>query len=288
MDVDQYENFPVASVLLPKALRAPIGIIYQVVRTAGDIADEGDWSATERHARLADFRAGLDAVAERRAAPVHPLLFGKLAGVVAQYKLPLAPFYDLLHACGQDIDTSRYADRAALLDYCRHSANPLGHLMLHLIGAATPENLADADAICTASQLISFWLDVSADWKKDRVYLPRADMRRFNVTEAHIDNGVADEDWRALMAHEVSFVRETLVRGAPLALRIPGRLGLELCGAVHGGLRFLERIEKAGYDVFHERPVLNTFDWCVVAARTVVMWLSRRVGVQARSIEGNA
>jgi phytoene/squalene synthetase len=90
------------------------------------------------------------------------------------------------------------------------------------------------------------------------------------------------------MAHEVSFVRETLVRGAPLALRIPGRLGLELCGAVHGGLRFLERIEKAGYDVFDERPVLNTFDWCVVAARTVVMWLSRRVGVQARSIEGNA
>jgi squalene synthase HpnC len=288
MDVEQYENFPVASVLLPKALRAPIGTIYQVVRTAADIADEGDWSAAERHARLADFRAGLDAVAARRAAPVHPLLFGKLAGVVAQYKLPLAPFYDLLHACGQDIDTSRYADRAALLDYCRHSANPLGHLMLHLIDAATPENLADADAICTASQLISFWLDVSADWKKDRVYLPRADMRRFNVTEVHIASGVADEDWRALMAHEVSFVRETLVRGAPLALRIPGRLGLELCGAVHGGLRFLERIEKAGYDVFHERPVLNTFDWCVVAARTVVMWLSRRVGVQARSIEGNA
>ena len=288
MDVDQYENFPVASVLLPKALRAPIGIIYQVVRTAGDIADEGDWSATERHARLADFRAGLDAVAERRAAPVHPLLFGKLAGVVTQYKLPLAPFYDLLHACGQDIDTNRYADRAALLDYCRHSANPLGHLMLHLIGAATPDNLADADAICTASQLISFWLDVSADWKKDRVYLPLADMRRFNVTEAHIANGVADDDWRALMAHEVSFVREMLVRGAPLALRIPGRLGIELCGAIHGGLRFLERIEKVGYDVFHERPVLNTFDWCVVAARTVVMWLSRRVGVEARSIEGNA
>ena len=108
------------------------------------------------------------------------------------------------------------------------------------------------------------------------------------MTEAHIANGVADEAWRALMAHEVSFVRATLVRGAPLALRIPGRLGIELCGAVHGGLRFLERIEKAGYDVFHERPVLNTFDWCVVAARTVVMRLSRRVGVQARSIEGNA
>jgi squalene synthase HpnC len=288
MDVDQYENFPVPSVLLPKALRAPVDIIYQVVRTAADIADEGDWSAAERHARLADFRAGLDAVAQRRAAPVHPLLFGKLAGVVAQYRLPLAPFYDLLDACAQDIDTSRYADRAALLGYCRHSANPLGHLMLHLVSAATPENLTDADAICTASQLISFWLDVAADWKKNRVYLPLADLRRFGVTEAHIANGVVDDAWRALMAHEVSFVRDMLVRGAPLALRIPGRLGIELCGAVHGGLRFLERIEKAGYDVFRQRPVLNTFDWCVVAVRTVVMRLSRRVGVEARSIEGKA
>jgi squalene synthase HpnC len=288
MDVDQYENFPVASVLLPKALRAPVGIIYQVVRTAGDIADEGDGSQAERHARLADFRAGLDAVAVRRAAPVHALLFGKLAGVVAQYKLPLAPFYDLLVACDQDIESRRFADRSALLDYCRHAASPVGHLMLHLVGGATAENLADADAICTASQLISFWQDVAADWQKDRVYLPLADLQRFNVTEAHIAHGVVDEAWRALMAYEVSFVRDMLVRGAPLALRIPGRLGIELCGAVHGGLRILERIEKAGYDVFRERPVLNSFDWCVVAIRTLVMRLSRRVGVHARSIEGNA
>jgi squalene synthase HpnC len=288
MDVDQYENFPVPSVLLPKALRAPAGILYQVVRTAADIVDEGDWSAAERHARLADFRAGLDAVAARRAARVHPLLFGKLAGVVAQYRLPLAPLYDLLLACGQDIDANRYADRAALLDYCRHSANPIGHLLLHLMDAATPENVADADAICTASQLISFWLDVAADWKQNRLYLPLADLQRFNVTEAHIANDVVDDAWRELMAHEVAFAREMLVRGAPLALRIPGRLGIELCGAVHGGLRFLERIERAGYDVFRARPELNTFDWCVVAVRTVVMRLSRRVGGQARSIEGNA
>ena len=288
MDVDQHEYFPVPKVLLPKALRAPVDIIYQVVRTAADLADQGDWSAAERHARLADFRAGLDAVAERRAAPVHALLFGKLAGVVAQYRLPLAPFYDLLDGCAHDIDTHRYPDRAALLDYCRHSANPVGHLMLHLVKAATPRNLADADAICTASQLISFWLDVAADWKNDRLYLPLADLQRFGVTEAQIAKGTVDDAWRALMAHEVDFVRATLVRGAPLALRIPGRLGIELCGAVHGGLRFLERIEKAGYDVFRERPVLNTFDWCVVAARTLMMRLSRRVGVAARSIEGNA
>ncbi|MCC8393734.1 squalene synthase HpnC [Paraburkholderia sp. MMS20-SJTR3] len=288
MDVDQYENFPIASVLLPKALRAPIGIIYQVVRTAADIAQDGESNAAERHARLADFRAGLDALAQRRAAPVHALMFGKLAGVIAQYKLPLQPFYDLLDGCAQDIDTGRYEDRAALIDYCRRSAHPVGHLMLHLIGAATPQNLADADAICTASQLISFWLDVADDWQREHIYLPQADMRRFGVTEAHIANGIADDAWRALMAHEVAFVRATLVRGAPLALRMPGRLGIELSGAVHAGLRFLERIERADYDVFRARPVLTPFDWCVVAARTVAMQLSRRVGVAARSIEGKA
>ncbi|HEY2020060.1 squalene synthase HpnC [Paraburkholderia sp.] len=288
MDIDPNENFPIASVLLPKRLRAPVGIIYQVVRTAADIAGEGEWSAGQRHARLADFRAGLDALAQRRAAPVHTLLFGKLAGVIAQYELPLEPFYALLDGCAQDIDTHRYEDRAALIDYCRRSAHPVGHLMLHLIGAATPDNLADADAICTASQLISFWLDVAHDWKRQHVYLPQAELTRFGVTEAHIANGVVDDAWRALMAHEVAFVRNTLIRGAPLALRMPGRLGIELSGAVHAGLRYLERIERANYDVFRERPVLTMFDWCVVAARTVAMQLSRRVGVVARSIEGKA
>ncbi|MBB5443008.1 MULTISPECIES: squalene synthase HpnC [unclassified Paraburkholderia] len=288
MDVDQHENFPIASVLLPKALRAPVGIIYQVVRTAADISAEGQWNAVERHARLADFRAGLDAIAQRRAAPVHALLFGKLAGVIAQYELPLEPFYDLLDGCAQDIDTNRYADRAALVDYCRRSAHPVGHLLLHLVGAATPHNLADADAICTASQLISFWLDVAADWQRQHVYLPQADLRRFGVTEAQIADGVVDDAWHALMAYEIAFVRATLVRGAPLALRMPGRLGIELCGAVHAGFRFLERIERADYDVFRARPVLNPFDWCVVAARTLKMRLSRRVGMAARSIEGNA
>ncbi len=288
MEVDHYENFPVAGVLLPKALRVPAGIIYQVARTADDIADEGDWSRTERHARLADFRAGLDAVAQGRAAPVHPLLFGKLAGVVAQYNLPLAPFYDLVSAFDQDIDVTRYEERSALLDYCRRSANPVGHLMLHLFGAATPENLADSDEICTALQLISFWQDVAIDWQKGRVYLPQADLKRFNVLEAQIANGIVDDSWRALMAHEVAYVRAMMVRGAPLALRIPGRFGIELCSIVHGGLRILERIEKADYDVFRHRPTLGVADWIVVAARTAAMWLSRRIGARAPSIEGNA
>ncbi|WJF91856.1 squalene synthase HpnC [Paraburkholderia bonniea] len=278
MEVDHYENFPVASILLPKALRAPVGVIYHVARTADDIADEGDWSPAERHARLADFRAGLDAVAAGRAAPVHAHLFGKLAGVVAQYQLPLTPFYDLVSAFDQDIDTTRYAEWPALLDYCSRSANPVGHLMLHLFDAATPANLADSDAICTALQLINFWQDVAIDWNKGRVYLPQTDLARFGVTEAQIEARRVDDAWRALMAHEVAEARALLVRGAPLALRLPGRFGLELCSVVQGGLRILERIEKADYDVFRRRPVLGGFDWCVIAVRTLAMRVSRRMG----------
>lgn len=287
MEADHYENFPIARVWLPKALRTPIDVIYQVSRTAGEIAEDGGWSPAERHARLADFRAGLDAVASGHMAPVHPLLFGKLAGVVAQYKLPLAPLYDLVSALDQEIDTARYADRTALLDYCRRAAHPVGHLMLNLFKAASAKNLADSDAICTALHLTNLWQDVALDWKSGRVYLPLTDLQRFNVTEAQLANGVVDDAWRALMSHEVAYARAMLVRGAPLALRLPGRAGLVLCGIVHGGLRILERMEGAGYDVFRHRPALGAFDWCVVAARSLAMWLSRRVGVRATSIEGN-
>ena len=106
--------------------------------------------------------------------------------------------------------------------------------------------------------------------------------------EAHIANGVADQDWRALMAHEVCFVRDMLVRGAPLALRVPGRFGLELCSVVHGALRVLDRIERADYDVFYNRPALHAADWAIILLRTAAMWLSRRVGARLPSIEGNA
>ncbi len=287
MEPDDYDDFPVASLLLPKALRAPVGVIYHVARTLDDIADEGDWSREERHTRLADFRDGLDAVAEGRAAPVHPTLFAKLADVVRRCRLPLQPFYDLVSAFDQDIDTTRYADRLELMDFCRRSANPVGHLMLHLIDEATPENLADSDAICTALQLITFLQDVPADWRRGRVYLPQADRERLNVTEAQIAAGVVDDAWRALMRHEIAQVRALMLSGAPLALRVPGRFSLELCSVVHGGLRMLDVIERADYDVFRARPALRASDWAGVLIRTAAMWLSRRVGVRAPSIKSN-
>jgi len=288
MEADLYENFPVAKVLLPKPLREPVAVIYYVVRTLAEIADEGDWRPAERRARLADMRAGLDAVALGRPAPVHPTLFAKLGDTLRRHGLPLEPFYELMSAFEQDVDTMRYANRAALLDYCSRSATPIGKLMLHLIGAATPENLADSDSICTGLQFIALLRDIPSDWQRGRVYLPLADRQRFGVAEAQIAAGVVDDGWRALMQHEIAEARAMIVRGAPLALRVPGRCGLELCSVVHGALRVLERIESADYDVFHHRPTLRATDRAIVLLRTAAMWLSRRVGVCMPSVEGNA
>jgi squalene synthase HpnC len=285
MEVDHYENFPAAGILLPKTLRAPVAVIYHVARTADDIVDEGDFSAEERHARLTDIRAGLEAVANGHPAPVHPMLFAKLASAVSTHGLPLGPFHDLLSAFEQDIDITRYPDWPSLLDYCRRSANPLGRLMLHLFDASSPENLADSDHICTALQLINFLQDVGADAARGRIYLPLCDLDRFGVTAQHMERRICDDAFRALMHYEVNRVHAMMVGGAALALRMPGRFGLELCSMVHGGLRALEKIEHADYDVFRKRPALAGLDWIVIGVRSLAMWLRGRVGVQLRSVE---
>lgn len=279
--VNHYENFPVASILLPRHLRTPVSVIYQVARGADDVADEGDLLSAKRHAKLSEYRAGLDAVAAGRPAVAHTGLFAQLAKIVAAYNLPLEAFYDLISAFAQDIDTQCYATRDTLLDYCRRSANPVGRLMLALCGEATPRNLADSNAICTALQLINFWQDIAIDWAKHRVYLPQEDMQRYGVDEAQIAALIAgapiNDGWRALLCDQIGWTRTMLVTGAPLALRIPGRIGLELCSVVHGGLRILERLEQVGYDMFRHRPMLHQWDWVVVTARALRMRLSGQI-----------
>lgn len=269
MAVDHYENFPVASILLPARLRPAVEIIYAFARSADDLADEGDASAGERLAALTTYENGLDQIAAGQT-PDTPL-FRELAKVIADYHLPLQPFRDLLSAFKQDVSTTRYADFSLLLDYCRRSANPVGTLMLHLYGAANAENLRDSDAICSALQLINFWQDVAIDMRKARIYLPQEDMQTFRVGEEHIANQRTDQAWRNLMQFEISRARTMLLSGAPLALRLPGRIGWELRLVVQGGLRILERIEAVDYDVFRHRPKLGKSDWIRLIWRAICM-----------------
>ena len=268
MPVDHYENFPVASWVMPKRLRRPVEAIYAFARSADDIADEGDAAPDERLAGLSAYREELARI-QAGDTPQTPL-FQRLAVQIAEWKLPLEPFYDLLSAFEQDVTQKRYADFGDVMQYCRRSANPVGRLLLHLYDAATPRNIAMSDGICSALQLINFWQDVAIDWQKDRVYLPQDDLARFGVTEEQIARGDTGGGWTALMQFQIERTRRMLEAGAPLALVLPGRIGFELRMIVAGGERILKKTWDAKGDVFRHRPVLRPLDWLYILQRAVL------------------
>lgn len=270
MPVDHYENFPVASRLIPARERRAVIAIYRFARGADDLADEGDVPPQARLAALARYRRAIDAIAAGERDPIlAEAPFAELEHAVREHDLPTAPFADLLSAFAQDVTTHRYADFAALRDYSRRSADPVGRLLLALYRRASADNLALSDAICTGLQLANFWQDVAVDWAKGRVYLPQDDLARHGVAEAQIAEGRCDDRWRALMHFECSRARELLARGRPLAARLPWRMGLELRAVVAGGLAILDRIDAAGGDVFRRRPKLSGADWALVGWRAL-------------------
>lgn len=263
MGVGHYENFPVASVLLPARLRPAVRAIYRFARTADDVADEGDATGAERLAQLQALGRDL----ERLDAP--DTRWPDLADAVARHRLPLGLLHDLLSAFAQDVTTHRHADYASLLDYCRRSANPIGRLLLALYERDDERLLGQSDAVCTGLQLANFWQDVALDWDKGRVYLPQDELQGFGVPESQIAARRADDRWRALMAFQTARARALLTAGAPLAESLEGRIGLELRLVVQGGLRILERIDAVGGDVFRRRPQLTARDWTMMGLRAL-------------------
>ncbi|MFZ4708589.1 MAG: squalene synthase HpnC [Zwartia sp.] len=275
MSANHYENFPVASFLLPKHLRQAVLNIYRFARSADDIADEGDASDAERLQALKAYRHALNTCQKPAAArldalePTLDAIFTPLGQTIVEHRLPLQPFEDLLSAFEQDIVQKRYSDQTALDLYCARSANPVGRLMLHLYGAVTEETLAWSDAICTALQRLNFLQDIAIDWQKDRIYLPQQALERFGVTEETIANAEVNAAWKSLMQEQVTACRALLHFGQPLGRRLPGRIGLELRLIVQGGLRILEKIEHVDFDVFHRRPTLGALDWALMLARAL-------------------
>ncbi len=262
-----YENFPVASPLLPAELRAPVRVIYAFARSADDLADEGDASASERIAALNAYERELDHIDAGRATSSD--LFQQLALTLKEHHLNTQLLRDLLSAFRQDVVQTRYASFDELSDYCSRSANPVGRIMLALSDQYSPDMLEQSDAICSALQLINFWQDVAIDSKKSRIYIPQEDLAKFNVSEQSIAEGKADHRWRSLMQFQVARARSIMLKGAPLATHVGGRLGWELRFIVHGGLRILEKIEAVNYDVFHRRPRLKKYDWLLLGWRAL-------------------
>lgn len=265
MPVAHYENFPVASVLLPRRLRQPIAAIYWFARSADDLADEGDHPAGWRLAALEDYRQALRRI-EAGAAGTDPR-WQRLAEVIAAHRLPLSLFHDLLDAFAQDVVQTRYADYTQIADYCRRSANPVGRLLLHLFGQTSERDLRDSDAICTGLQLLNFCQDAEIDWRKDRIYFPQDEMRACDVTEAHFAHGVNDAQWRRLFMLQLERALASLRAGSDLSRRLRGRSGLELRAIVAAGERIGARLRATDGDVFRRRPLLTRSDWLVILLR---------------------
>ena len=270
MPVDHYENFPVASWLLPGPVRRPIEAIYGFARGADDIADEGDAADADRLAGLDRYLVALDAIDARRDPGPE---FARIAEAAREFELPTQLLRDLIDAFKQDVVKKRYATFAELMDYSRRSADPVGRLVLHVFEKAERSaprfSREQSDAICSALQQINFWQDVEVDWRKGRVYIPQEDLARFGVDESAIAGQRADERWRSLMAFECDRSRELLMRGVPLARSLPGRFGLEIRATIAGGARILDKIAAAKGDVFRHRPVLTRIDWLKILGQAV-------------------
>ena len=257
--VDHYENFPVASVLCPPALRPAVVAIYHFARTADDLADEGDASTAERIQALRDYRADLDAVVAGQAPSSRwPHVYTPLAREMHRLQPPL--LHDLLDAFKQDLAPPRYGDRDQLLDYCRRSANPVGRLLLGLYGVNDSLSLRRSDAICSALQLINFWQDFSRDGPNGRLYVPQADLDRHGVSAEEVLACRDGPAARALIADLCAWARTLMLEGAPLALALPGRAGWELRLVVQGGLRILDKIVARHHDSLVHRPALGVRD----------------------------
>ena len=263
--VTHYENFPVASWLCPAPLRQPIAAIYAFARAADDLADEGTATPAQRLQQLQAYRSELHATAGGQPpAPHWAHIFAPLQHQLQQRQLPVGLLDDLLSAFIQDIEKTRdgatYADREALLDYCRRSANPVGRLLLHLYGVHDAQALAHSDAICTALQLINFWQDLSEDIPRQRHYLTDADCQRWDVTRQDLARQQLTPSIQKLIADNAAWARASMQKGLPLVHRLPGRIGWELRLVVQGGLRVLDRVEAQQGASLHTRRTLGKAD----------------------------
>ncbi|MDX2167524.1 MAG: presqualene diphosphate synthase HpnD [Deltaproteobacteria bacterium] len=262
-----YENFTVGSWLLPRRLRRPLAAIYAFARLADDFADEGDAGPAERLAKLDAWEAQLIACYAGRA--THPV-FLALADTARRFAIPIEPFQRLLTAFRRDAAFAPFADFDSVLDYCAHSAAPVGHLVLALFGYDDAERRALADRICIGLQLANFWQDVAVDAARGRAYLPLDRLQAHGLTLADLRDGTRHTALRALLRAEVDRARTLLLEGLPLAERVAPRLGREVRLFAWGGLAILARIEAQDYDVCRRRPTVPRSEHATLILRALL------------------
>lgn len=266
-----YENFPVASHLLPARMRPHVAAVYAFARVADDMADEGDRPQSDRLADLDAWDACLNAAAlgaVERGEP-HSEVFLALRHTIEECRLPVQLLHDLISAFRQDVTVTRYATWEDLMDYCRRSANPVGRLVLRIAGYDRAELDLASDAVCTALQLTNFWQDLEIDRAKGRLYVPASVWQTAGARESDLDARRMTPEWRAALAEVAMRTGHLFDRGRPVCDGIGGRLKLELRATWLGGTRILRKLEAADFDVFAHRPTLTAGDTPGILWRTL-------------------
>jgi phytoene synthase len=260
-----YENFPVASRLLPREMRPHVAALYAFARTADDFADEGHRAPEEREGLLDDWQRQLHAPAGTATDPI----FLAVAHTIEVCRLPIALFDDLISAFRQDVRVKRYDTWADVLDYCRRSANPVGRLVLRIAGYDDARIDSESDAVCTALQLTNFWQDFEGDWSKGRLYVPREDLAATGAREDDLVSRHVNAAWQAALHRVARRTRALFAEGRGVADRVRGRLRWELRLTWLGGVSILDCLEHRGFDVFDRRPVLSLADAPALAWRAL-------------------
>jgi squalene synthase HpnC len=269
---EHYENFPVASRLLPTAARPHIAAVYAFARVADDFADEGDRTAETRLALLDDWRDRLHRAAAGRLVQdgsESAQIFTALAETMATCGLETQPFEDLLSAFRQDVVPRRYDTWADLLDYCRRSANPVGRLVLRIAGYRRADLDVQSDAVCSALQLANFWQDLERDVAKGRIYLPGELLTAAGASERDLADRRMTDPLRRAVADATARTRALFDQGRGVADGVTGRLRWELRATWLGGSRILDQLESGGFDVFKSRPTLGWTDAALIGWRAL-------------------
>ena len=261
-----YENFPVASWLLPKQHRLPITVIYAFARSADDIADELTIPAKERIAVLDEFEQSLsDALAARPA----PELFHAVRFIIQKYELPERYFFDLLSAFKQDTQQTRYHHYSDVIDYCQRSANPVGRLLLHIFNHTDDKYLNWSDNICTALQIINFLQDYEQDYSENnRIYFPQDELLKFEISEDDWSSRANDSKKKAFFNFQITRTRQLLKNGEKLGKVLPGRMGLEIRTIIHSGFAVLTKLENSKHT--YDRPRLNIFEKIPILIKAIL------------------
>ena len=268
-----YENFPVASALLPRPMRPHVAAVYAFARTADDLADEGDAPGADRLAALESWQRRLHKAVESASwspsGATDDLIVAAAAASIRSLDLPLSLFDDLISAFGQDTMTNRYGSWGDVFDYCRRSANPVGRLVLRIAGYRDDALDRSSDALCTALQLTNFWQDFGRDWRAGRLYVPRDVQRATGADEAQLDGGTMPGPWARALEECISVTRGRFAEGRAVCDGVRGRLRAELRFTWLGGSRILERVERGRFALVATRPTLRASDVPVLTWRAL-------------------